>query len=671
MVVSSLALLLAPVHASATTRDSVSATNVAQSEQPLAAGLIVELAKSEITDKSIEVIEDKADVEIVKVTDLAQDVQVVEFSDVVDAETVEDAVAAAEARSDVVSAEPNWIIQRTGLPTDDYSAWTGDVNEMAQLGLWDNDNTNFSINAPELWKYTTGASSVTVAVIDTGILPKHPDLVGRVLPGYDFISNKYVARDGNGWDSNATDAGDWDEYSLKPQSSWHGTAVASLIAANADSQGIVGVAPNVKILPVRVLGAGGGTISDLATGIRWAAGVKVYNKSTGTYLTNKYPAKVINMSLAANIKCSASPTLQSAITAAQDKGAVLVAARGNDGEPLGENFGEYETSPSSCAGVIGVAASDDLGKRSTYSNHSGETDLAAPGGDYAPNSQVWVASNSGTKSPSSTYNWKKGVGTSYATPLVSGAAALMFAMGYGKDAVNNALGGSDAPATAVQADGNCSNCGAGILDLSKILPPDTQTLAYAYSAISGTNIVGSEPTAKSNWTGTLKPSYQWYRGGLPIDGATNSTYKLVVDDLGSQITLQTIIDGVTLKPLGPNVQIAAANVAYLSVTKTIVPPKASISGTMKYGKTLQWGSTTLKANWPSEADGIYQYSYQWYNNGNAIASKYGGKNVSYKLRYSDRGDLIKVKVTIKKLDPATQTVSYSYSSTSSSRRVSR
>lgn len=664
MFVSSLALLLAPVHASATTEDSVSTIYVAQSEQPQAAGLIVELATPEITDKSIEVIEDKADVEIVEVADLAEDVQVVEFSEVVDAATVEDAVVAAEARSDVVSAEPNWIIQRTGLPTDDYSAWAGDVNEMAQPGLWDNDGPNFSINAPELWKYTTGTSSITVAVIDTGILPKHPDLAGRLLPGYDFISNKYVARDGNGWDSNPSDAGDWQGANA---SSWHGTAVASLIAANADSRGIVGVAPNVKILPVRVLGAGGGTISDLAAGIRWAAGEKVYNESTGKYLTNKYPAKVINLSLAANIKCSASPTLQSAVTAAQAKGAVLVAARGNDAWNLG---GAYETSPSSCDGVIGVAASNESGQRSSYSNYGGATDLAAPGGAYQPNSQVWVASNSGTQSPSSTYNWKKGMGTSYSTPLVSGGAALMFAMGYGKDAVNAALGGSDTPATAVQTAVGCWGCGAGILDLSKITPPDTQTLAYAYSTISGTNSVGSVLTGKSNWTGTLKPSYQWYRGGVAIDGATNSTYKLVVADLGSQITLQTIINGVTLKPSGPSIQIEQANEAFLSVTKTIVPPKASISGTMKYGKTLQWGSTTLKANWPSETDGIYQYSYQWYNNGNAIASKYGGKNASYKLRYSDRGDLVKVKVTIKKVGlDGVQT--YSYSSTSSSRRVSR
>lgn len=157
---------------------------------------------------------------------------------------------------------------------------------------------------------------------------------------------------------------------------------------------------------------------------------------------------------------------------------------------------------------------------------------------------------------------------------------------------------------------------------------------------------------------------------MAIDGATNSTYKLVLDDLGSQITLQTIINGVTLRPSGSSVQVDAAGGAYLSATKAIVPPKALISGTMKYGRTVNWGSTSLKANWPSETDGAYQYSYQWYNNGRAISSKYGGRNASYKIRYSDRSDLIKVTVTIKKvgLDGA-QT--YAYSSTSSSRRVSR
>jgi hypothetical protein len=82
---------------------------------------------------------------------------------------------------------------------------------------------------------------------------------------------------------------------------------------------------------------------------------------------------------------------------------------------------------------------------------------------------------------------------------------------------------------------------------------------------------------------------------------------------------------------------------------------------MKNGKTLSWGSASLKSNWPSAE---YIYSYQWYNNGKAISSKYGGKSPSYKLRSSDRGDKIKVKVTISK-------PGYSFSSTSSQRKVAR
>ena len=104
-----------------------------------------------------------------------------------------------------------------------------------------------SVNLPSAWDVTTGSSNVVVGVIDTGILP-HADLSNRVLPGYDFISTAFVSNDGNGRDSDPTDAGDWSNYgecysgSPARYSSWHGTHVAGTIGAASDNAyGVAGV----------------------------------------------------------------------------------------------------------------------------------------------------------------------------------------------------------------------------------------------------------------------------------------------------------------------------------------------------------------------------------------------------------------------------------------------
>src|SRR5205085_1963834 len=116
------------------------------------------------------------------------------------------------------------------------------------------------INAPAAWDLQTGSPAVTVAVLDTGIT-QHPELAGRVLPGYDFISNPTTANDANGRDSDPSDPGDstgnneCGDGAPSEASSWHGTFVAGLIAANTNNGvGIAGVDWNAKILPVRVLG---------------------------------------------------------------------------------------------------------------------------------------------------------------------------------------------------------------------------------------------------------------------------------------------------------------------------------------------------------------------------------------------------------------------------------
>ena len=166
-------------------------------------------------------------------------------------------------------------------------------------------------------------------------------------------------------------------------SSWHGTHVAGTIAALGNNNaGVIGGAYNAKILPVRVLGKGGGYLSDIANGIMWAAGVTCNR----TY-PNPNPAKVINMSLGGAGTCGA--TMQNAITAAVAAGAVVVVAAGNSNADVA-NF-----QPASCANVITVAAIARDGSRAAYSNFSSpatnttnptNVTLAAQGGDqtYLP-----------------------------------------------------------------------------------------------------------------------------------------------------------------------------------------------------------------------------------------------------------------------------------------------
>ncbi|BAS10099.1 extracellular protease [Arthrobacter sp. Hiyo4] len=159
---------------------------------------------------------------------------------------------------------------------------------------------------------------MTVAVIDTGITA-HPDLDMNVLPGYDFVSDATAARDGNGRDAHAQDQGDWYAagecgQATAGNSSWHGTHVAGTIAAvTGNATGVAGIAPNAKVVPVRVLAKCGGSLSDIADAIIWSAGGTV-----PAFPANANPATAINMSLGGSGACGS--TYQAAINSAVSRG---------------------------------------------------------------------------------------------------------------------------------------------------------------------------------------------------------------------------------------------------------------------------------------------------------------------------------------------------------------
>ena len=242
-------------------------------------------------------------------------------------------------------------------------------------------STPYGLDMMNAWKQGKGNGAV-VAVLDTGILPMHPDLIGtRFVPGYDFVcwGDLTECNDNDttrGSDADPSDPGDWcvDESGAVSASSWHGTHVTGTIAAQLNRTGIAGIAPDAKILPVRVLGQCGGTDADINAAIRWAAGLPVANGANGQAVPrNTNPADVINLSLGGWGECDSSTA--SAISAARRAGAVVVVSAGNSNDDA-RNY-----SPAGCSEAFTVSALGPDGYPSNYTNVGPTVDIAAPGGE--------------------------------------------------------------------------------------------------------------------------------------------------------------------------------------------------------------------------------------------------------------------------------------------------
>lgn len=294
------------------------------------------------------------------------------------------------------------------------------VNDPRYPEQWDYFTDKSGIHLPEAWETATG-KGVIVAVVDTGIRP-HADLAGKILPGYNFISDPARSNTGGGArGSDPTDPGDWCPTSPRPASTWHGTHVAGTIAADTNNGlGVAGVARDAKILPVRVLGQCGGTNLDIADGIEWAAGVHVDNVPD-----NPNPAKVINMSLGGVGPCDA--RYAEAIANARKQGATVVVAAGNS-DMDASNF-----TPANCEGVISVAAVNRLGARANFgrpgagSNFGVNVKIAAPGGETFATEKDGILStlNTGITTPGEdSYAFYQG--TSMATPHIAGVVAMLY-----------------------------------------------------------------------------------------------------------------------------------------------------------------------------------------------------------------------------------------------------
>lgn len=361
-------------------------------------------------------------------------------------------LAALRADPDVEFAEPDARVKSHAYtPNDPLYATEQWYLQSTQIA---------AIRANDAWDITRGGTSpatsnVVVAVLDSGIRLDHPDLADKLLPGWDFVSTALVGNDGDGWDADANDPGDYmteadlqnpdfadgecgggDNHDLPTASSWHGTRVAGLIAAASDNNlGIAGTAFHVRLLPVRVLGKCGGYVSDVIAAMYWAAGMAPPPPYMQTPIppVNRNPARVINMSLGTDNPCtsSASAVYRVAVEQITANGTLIVASTGNSGAAVG--------SPASCPGVLAVAGLRHVGTKVGYSNLGPEVGIAAPAGNcvnVAPGAPCLFALNTitnlGQTIPEangySTPLVQATVGTSFSTPLASGTAALMLSV---------------------------------------------------------------------------------------------------------------------------------------------------------------------------------------------------------------------------------------------------
>ncbi len=400
------------------------------------------------------------------------------------AEQTLELLSSLQQHPDVIAVMPNYKVIPYRVPNDEFYQYQ-----------WHYP----AINLPEAWDITTGSAEVVVAVLDTGIIP-HPDIVERLIPGYDFVTAE-------GRDNDPTDPGP------KPATGYHGTHVAGTIGASTNNElGLGGVDWAARIQPVRVLGVETGSSVDVLHGALWAAGFPVEGVPD-----NPTPADILNLSLGSRDPLACQSIEQQVYQAIINAGKIVVMAAGNS------NASAALYAPGNCLGPINVGASEFVGARAPYSNFGSRIDVMAPGGDVTVDlnqdtfSDGVLSLNFDDNTQRFTYEFLNG--TSMAAPHVAGVAALMKAL---KPDLTNAEALTILKNTARPLSGSACNgknrsnltaadCGAGLIDAQAALvavqngttpPPVAGSLSFTPNSLNFGTSLSEQTITLSNSGGS-------------------------------------------------------------------------------------------------------------------------------------------------------------------------
>jgi serine protease len=467
-------------------------------------------------------------------------------------------------------------------------------------------------DAVSAWSITTGSSGTVIADVDSGVRFDHPDLLragfgGRLLPGYDFVDQDYnrttgaalgtflIANDGDGWDPDPSDPGDWinstdqKNTSLFPvadcpveDSSWHGTKVMGVLGAITNNAvGIAGMTWNPYILPVRALGKCGGYDSDIIAGMEWAAGLTVNNPDGSAVPDNPFPADIINLSLGGSGSCPAD--YQNTIDTLGAMGVLVVASAGNESGAV--------AAPGNCSGVLTVAGLRNVGTKVGYSSFGPEVGIAAPAGNCVNSSGACLRSidttyNTGLTVPAAsgyTNQTEVNLGTSFSAPIVSGVAALMRAVNANLTPAQ-LIARIESSATAFPANtGNlpvCPNvdmtsdecscvpgqCGAGMVNALAAVNAALKPISAITAGAGNTTFDAGASAAACNQTIN---SYAWAAtGGVTIQGSATAS-KVTVASTASGTLALTVTDAAGHSDTSASVTFTAPGVATVNAPSSV------------------------------------------------------------------------------------------------------